>query len=369
MTQLTSDSQAFPAPSADSRVHIVEHLWRWPGLSRIELAAMLGVDKSTMSRGVARLLESGLIVESAARDSGPQGGRRRIGLEIRGDWGLWLGLELQPDQCRGVLVDFAGDIRGDFLFDSDVNRLRLPDLIRRASGEARLQAGKAGVALRGAALAVPGPVRPGTGIVERSRPLDITEAFDLGGPAAGIFGLPVVIGNDVDWVCRGEMHFNGVGDVPNFLILFAEGRRRGLSLGLGIVLGGEVLRGDHGAAGEIMSIYRSNGSHQLALDHRMVSRAAVDPRALGEVSRELAPQVAMLANVMDIDRLVLGGLFRNQFEVVSPIFVEALGRRRTYPDLAAPDVIASARGDESAAYGAAIHFTENPSFQGYWRDI
>ena len=77
----------------------------------------------------------------------------------------------------------------------------------------------------------------------------------------------------------------------------------------------------------------------------------------------------MLANVMDIDRLVLGGLLRTHIEAVQPIFSDALGRRRTYPDLAAPEVTASTRGDESVAYGAAIHFTQNPSNQEYWSTI
>ncbi|MDT8296926.1 MAG: winged helix-turn-helix transcriptional regulator, partial [Spirochaetaceae bacterium] len=98
----------------DSRAKIVEVLWEKPGLSRVELAEILGVDKSTMSRGVGSLLTKGILKETESRESGPKGGRRRTNLEVNGDWGLWLGLEIQPDACIGVLVDFAGRQRADF---------------------------------------------------------------------------------------------------------------------------------------------------------------------------------------------------------------------------------------------------------------
>ncbi len=353
----------------DSRVRIIEALWRHPGLSRIELAERLGMDKSTMSRGVSRLLDSKLLFEAEAKDSGPLGGRRRMSLELHGDWGLWLGLELQPDQCRGVLVDLAGEIRSSFVLDTDVVPDSLGDVLTEAVNIARQKSRAAAVGLKGAGLAVPGPVRPGTGIVERSRPLGIFEPLDISRIARDILGLPVAVANDVDWACRGELHFTEEKASDSFLYLLAETRKNGLSLGLGIVLEGTVHRGDHGASGEILSVYRKNGSDQLSMNRNRVGRAGTDPFALREVAEELAPQVAMVANVMDIDRLILGGLMSQHFDTVSAVFSEALRERRTYPDLASPEVIPSARRDQSVAYGAAIHFTENPSNQDYWRTI
>jgi len=87
------------------------------------------------------------------------------------------------------------------------------------------------------------------------------------------------------------------------------------------------------------------------------------------VVSELAPQLAMLANALDIDRLVLGGLFRRHFDSLAPAFRAAVRQGRTYPDLANPEILPAVRGDEAVAYGAAIHFTDHLFEQSFWRNI
>ena len=82
---------------------------------------------------------------------------------------------------------------------------------------------------------------------------------------------------------------------------------------------------------------------------------------------ELAPQIAFIANVMDIDRIILGGLFATHYAALKPMFEDVLLSRRTYPTLAAPEVLRACRGDEAPAYGAALCFTENLSMQPFWR--
>jgi predicted NBD/HSP70 family sugar kinase len=90
---------------------------------------------------------------------------------------------------------------------------------------------------------------------------------------------------------------------------------------------------------------------------------------LGGVVKELSPQVAFIANALDIDRLILGGLFEREFERTGPAFRREILRRRTYPDLAVPEIVSARRGDDAVAYGAAVHFTENLASQHFWREI
>ncbi len=335
----------------------------------MELAQLLDVDKSTLSRSTGRLIDSGIVVEVSQLDSGPRGGRRPIGLAIQGDWGLWLGLELQPDGYRGVLVDFSGTDRQQFSETCTISGRTLPDVLRKAGIKAAGIAADLGLNLKGAGLSVPGPVRPGLGIVERSRPLDINSPLELAEMGSKILGLSTWVDKDVNCACLAETHFNSPDMPGSFMYVLAEARDTGLALGLGLMIDGRLHRGDHGASGELLSVYRSDGYDQLAMDRTQLARAGEDPAVLRNAVAELAPQIALIANAMDIDLLILGGLFQREFKEIGPMFEEEILQRRTYPTLASAKTVSACRGDDTVAYGAAVHFTENPAAQPYWRTI
>ena len=347
----------------------MEVLWEKPGLSRSELAEILGVDKSTMSRGVGRLLSKGILQETESRESGPKGGRKRTNLEVNGDWGVWLGLEIQPDASKGVLVDFAGRQRAEFELATSFADSGLTDVLTSAGRTAAEQSALLGLPLVSAGIAVPGVIRPGTGIVERSRPLEISEPTDLAGPVSSILGIETEIGNDVKCGCRAEMRLTDRRMSRNFIFVMAESRITGMSLGLGTVINGVLHLGDNGAGGEILSVFRKGGEDQLSLQKDLLTQAGSDIQALELVVSELAPQLAMMANALDIDRLILGGLFRRHFDSLAPAFYSAAKQGRTYPDLAKPEILPAVHGDEAVAYGAAIHFTDHLSRQSFWRNI
>ena len=364
--------QTAASAAVDNRIRVIEALWRRPGLSRMELAGLLEVDKSTLSRSTGRLIDAGMVHEVSMMDSGPKGGRRAVGLALRGDWGCWLGLELHPDGYRGALVDLAGGIRGRFGERRAVNADRIESVLAEAYGKARnVAAGvcPGGLDIKGLGLGVPGPVRPETGVVERSRPLGILSPMDVGAIGSKATGLETWVDKDVNCACLGETHFADRDPARNFLYVLAETRESGMALGLGLVTDGRLLRGDHGAAGEFASIYLEGGTDQLTIDVSSLSRVSEDPRVLRNVVKELSPQIALLANVLDIDRVVLGGLFRDSFEAVAPAFEDDLSKRRTYPTLTSPEILPARRGDDAVAFGAAIHFTENLSKQSIWRTI
>ena len=61
---------------------ILRLIWQHKGISRIEIANELGIDKSTVTKIISNLSEIGIISEIAQGSTGPQGGRRPIFLEI-----------------------------------------------------------------------------------------------------------------------------------------------------------------------------------------------------------------------------------------------------------------------------------------------
>lgn len=338
---------------------ILSALWHRPGLSRQDLAGMLQLDKSTLSRTASRLLDAGLIRETLPGFSGPQGGRRPVGLDLRGDWGVWLGLEVNPDGGRAVLTDLSGVVRDEFVIRSRIGPADITPFLSRALDEGRNRAQGIQTPLRGVGLGVPGVVDPRTGKLARSRPLGITTPRDVAGDLAAETGLAVTVDNDADCCCRGELTLRGGESPENFILIWGEPRRRGLSVGFGTVLGGEIHRGDHGAGGEFLSVYVTRGRDQFALDPEVLSRAPREGDALNRVVGELAPQVAMAANLLDIDLVILGGLFKSRFGDVVKDFETTLKKRRTYPGLARPQVRAAARDQDAVAYGAAIRFVDH----------
>ena len=48
-----------------NRSRILRVIWHHPGTSRVDVAALLGLDKSTVSSIVTELIETGLVREAA----------------------------------------------------------------------------------------------------------------------------------------------------------------------------------------------------------------------------------------------------------------------------------------------------------------
>ena len=76
-------------------------LWRYPGISRIDIANKLGVYRSTISNIINALVETGVVLESRKENCSSLGGRKPLQLELNPDFGCVAGIELQPSvYCR-----------------------------------------------------------------------------------------------------------------------------------------------------------------------------------------------------------------------------------------------------------------------------
>jgi DNA-binding transcriptional regulator LsrR (DeoR family) len=71
-------------------------LWRYPGISRIDIAKKLGVYRSTISNIINALVETGVVLESRKENCSSLGGRKPLQLELNPDFGCVAGIELQP---------------------------------------------------------------------------------------------------------------------------------------------------------------------------------------------------------------------------------------------------------------------------------
>ena len=98
------------APSDINVSRILRLVWQKRGISRIEIASQLGIDKSTVTKIVSSLIDMGLISELSEGNTGPQGGRKPIFLEISPSFACVGGVEINSGRYVCCLLDMYGKV-------------------------------------------------------------------------------------------------------------------------------------------------------------------------------------------------------------------------------------------------------------------
>ncbi|MGX1474966.1 UNVERIFIED_CONTAM: putative NBD/HSP70 family sugar kinase/biotin operon repressor [Streptomyces canus] len=132
------------------------------GISRLELAERTGLTPQAVSKITARLREEGLAVEAGHRAS--TGGKRRTVLRLVPGAGHAVGVHLDRDSLRAVLVDLAGTAVAERCAALDLGA-GAEAVVAVVAGE--VEALARGVRERGRAETCPGPdAGPSTGAAE-----------------------------------------------------------------------------------------------------------------------------------------------------------------------------------------------------------
>jgi predicted NBD/HSP70 family sugar kinase len=300
-------------------------------ISRAEISRRAGISKPTVSLALQSLLDAGLVREALDGPGGPSYGA--VFFEPVPDAAFVLGLDLGARFLRGAVCDLAGEIRTR----QDVE-LRGADADGVVAAIASLHATLVNAAelpaerVDGVVLGVPGVVDSESTLHLTTPNIPGLEGRALGDDLRDRLGTNVTLENDVNLAAVGE-HWAGVAQgVDDFAFLSV-----GTGLGLGLVLGGELHRGNHGAAGEVdwalsglseevdpsaegvaalTARLAADGGPDSALaapyDAREIFAAARSGDALArevveEVARRIAAHVAPVAAVADPALVVLGG--------------------------------------------------------------
>ena len=342
-------------------------------ISRAEISRRAGISKPTVSLALQSLLGAGLVREASQAPGGPSYGA--VFFEPIPDAAFVLGLDLGARFLRGAVCDLAGEIRArqDVELrgaDADGALTAIVELRRSLVDAAALPADR----IDGVVLGVPGVIDATTAKLQLTTPnIPGLEGRVFGMDLRDHLGAQVTLENDVNLAAVGE-HWAGVArGVDDFAFLSV-----GTGMGMGLVLGGELHRGNHGAAGEvdwalagIADDVDPSAEGVAALAERLVAsdgaettltppydareifaaarsgdrlaRAVVD-----EVARRIAAHVAPIAAVADPALVVLGGgLGANGDLLLEPV-------RRLLSDWVpyAPRVEISSLGESAVLMGA-----------------
>jgi len=203
--------------------------------TRPQLASLAGLSKPTVSSAVAELESARLAAHSGTASGGT--GRSAAVYGHGPAAGAVLAVDLGPalTRVRGCALD------GTLLAQATGTREEAADVVREA-----LVALPAGAPLRTVVVAV-GDVTAREKEGARMRPATakagpVFDAMAVALPP----GVPVHLENNVNCAALAELHEGAARGRHTFGYL-----RIGVGIGLGIVVGGQVLRGANGAAGEL----------------------------------------------------------------------------------------------------------------------
>jgi predicted NBD/HSP70 family sugar kinase len=311
---------------------ILETIRAGAPISRAEISRRAAISKPTVSLALQTLVDAGLVREAARGPSGPSYGA--VFFEPIPEAAFVLGLDLGTRFLRGAVCDLAGEVRAR----QDVE-LRGADADRALEAIAALRESLVAAAalpverIDGIVLGVPGVIDAGTSTLHLTTPnIPGLEGRAFGVELGDLLGIEVTLENDVNLAAVGERWAGVARGVDDFAFLSV-----GTGMGMGLVLGGELHRGSHGAAGEVdwalaglaedvdpsadgvaalAARVAPAGSAGTSLappyDARTVFAAARRGDPLGrtvveEVARRIAAHIAPIAAVADPALVVLGG--------------------------------------------------------------
>ncbi|SIQ81346.1 Sugar kinase of the NBD/HSP70 family, may contain an N-terminal HTH domain [Alkalispirochaeta americana] len=344
-----------------NRAHILRAIWRTPRISRIQAAALLGLDKSTVSLVVNELLDQGLLVEVAQGEASRQGGRKPVLLQINPNFGAVLGMELQPGFFRAALCDLHGQVLKNWTVERCRRKESFSEYLLEIIESLLADTGEYRPQIMGVGVAMGGLVNSIKNVIAGSIPLNL-ESYDFQHEISDRCEIPVIAENDANACAWGELAFHRTTGMHDFLYVFVQMRSDdqalldygGIGVGIGVVINGTLYPGANFTTGEFRSAFWDHqGSGQFSLTNQEAAQVTEDPALRERFFRELARNVAVIVNVMNLDNLFVGGDVLKYQQELDPILHEEIQRNWPYDTPVQCQISFSSFGENAVVYGAA----------------
>ena len=362
------------------------------GLSRIELVEATGLSAQTITNITRRLLDEGLIAEAGRTINGP--GKPRVTLRLVAESRFSVGVHLDPAVITFVLLDMTGQVVGrSVVRTQDPDPSRIVDTMAQTIDVLIEEAGIDRDRVAGVGVAAPGPLDAEKGTVIDPPKLDGWYRVPLRSVLAAATGFEVTLEKDTTAAAVGELWTGDATDEGAFLFVYL-----GTGLGAAAARDGDVVAGSTHNFGEIGHIMvdpegpacacGSRGCVEVmctpqaiveqaeaagvfdddteggAVNEvekrflRLCERASAgETTALGVLRRSaghLAVLISVLTNVLDVDRVVLGGPFWGPLaDIYLREIPEPLHRRSATRAVRTLTVDSAVVGDDVGAVGAA----------------
>ncbi|MEU8348823.1 MULTISPECIES: ROK family transcriptional regulator [Streptomyces] len=215
-------------------------------ISRVGLVRATGFTGATISTVVRRLIDDGLVLETGRAES--TGGKPRVLLQLNQSARYAVGVHLDIAGITYVLTNLGGSVVAR-MSRAGAGAEDPPVVVERMAREVDALIEGVGVdrdLVMGLGLVSPGPLTPTSGMRLTPPAMRPWEDFPLDRALEEATRLPVVLDNDATAAALGE-HWSGVvGGSSTFAALYM-----GTGIGAGLLVNGLTYRGASGNAGEI----------------------------------------------------------------------------------------------------------------------
>lgn len=229
--------------------------------------------------------------------------------------------------------------------------------------------------IQGIAIGIPGLVRQG--VVRAAVNLGL-EDLPLVSLLEGALKVPVVLANDASLAALGEHRFGSAAGLDDFILVTI-----GTGIGTGIILGGQLFEGRHGAFGELghtvvepegrlcscgnhgclemyvsikglLANYQAHWGSAVTIEELLQSGAHRTGPVLDQAARPLGFALANAVTLLDLDQVLLGGGLAEVPELVERTahWIDHF----VLPLIKPVRVSKASLGNDAALYGAWHHF-------------
>ncbi|HYN52248.1 MAG TPA: ROK family transcriptional regulator [Thermoleophilaceae bacterium] len=364
-----------------NRDKVVQALQTLGVASRAEVARRTGLSRSTVSTIVAELLSNGLVVDrtnGSRRTTGSGRPPALIALDPSG--GMAVGIDFGKRHLTVALADLSHEIvaEGRVALSDDYRAeeamVTAAELVERLLAEGRVDRGR----IVGVGMGIPGPIHE-SGLVGSSAILPGWVGAAPGQRMSHLLELPVQVRNDASLGALAEYHW-GAGRGASIVVYL----KLATGIGSGIVIDGRLFEGAGGTAGEIGhttiddagDICRCGnrgclesfaGAAAIAnllsrslgeeLEPEAVISRAVDGdagcrRALADAGRHIGVAVANLCNLVNPERIVVGGSMGQAGNLLLDPLMESVSLRAIPSAAEDVEIVAGELGERAELLGA-----------------
>ncbi len=367
-----------------NRMALVRQLCATPGLSRADLASAVGLTKSTVSLLTRELIAEGWLEEREVVATGDLG-RRPTPLFIDPAKLLLIGGEVDIESARVVATSLTGEVRAHAVANYGAGKSPKTCIAGLANAMLKLcrQLDAGTQQVIGIGVGLPGGVDEARGFLHFAPNLhwrDVPVGELLREKLAGtvLAEVPLFLQNEADVAALGELEFNTQAGDPLLYLSINQG------VGAGVVVGGRLLTGARGFAGEVGHMVLQLGGPVCTCGRRGCAEALIGPRAMLGLGPEETPHAPMteianrlaagdaalaravkkagnylgvllqnLASAYDPSSIVVGGAVLELGDAFLQPALQTLNEYAAAARLEPPQLRVSAWGVDAVAVGAA----------------
>jgi predicted NBD/HSP70 family sugar kinase len=364
-----------------NRERVIEVLRTQGRTSQADIARATGLSRTTVSSLVAELKHSSLVFEVDVRGPNIRGGRPGVQLVLQNSASAVLGIDFGHSHVLVAVADLAHNVLAERRCDLDVDHRaeEALDASARMAVEVLEEAGVERKNVIGAGIGIPGPVDRARGTVGSATILPGWLGLRIGDELERRLGIPVEIENDANLGALAELTWGSGRDCMNFAYIKAA-----TGVGAGLVVDGSLLRGASGTAGEIghttldesgalcycgnrgcletvasgpaiIRLVGGDDSESLTLGGVIELAAQGDlrcRRAISDAGREIGVAVAGLCNLINPERIVVGGLLSRAGDLLLQPIRDSIRRYTVLAAAESVDVVPATFVERAELLGA-----------------